>query len=624
MTRKASHKLDQFKHAVTSTVRAMAHAPELEVSFGAEKVDISGTSSRLPMLSVDLPAKEVARVRGVADAHALRLRHHNPKLHMKYQPGGTMAQAVFEAVEQARVEAIGANHMPGVAQNLAATLEDHYHQQHLHLPENPMDTPEDTPYGDILRLLVRERLTHAHPPETAGEAVNQLRTHIEAKAARHLDALSQCLEDQEAFSRLSRKIIADLELAEDFIGDDADQDSAPQDSPDDQEGDDEDSDGAQDGTDESGESEEGDDPSDSSDGASQAGESGTELNEQMIDDMMAEESMAKARTEFNPNDLATDQAQGPQYRVYTTRYDEIIGAEDLCDPEELAFLRRNLDQQLSGLHGVISKLANRLQRMLMAQQMRSWDFDLEEGMLDTSRLTRIVTNPLHALSFKVENETDFKDTAVTLLIDNSGSMRGRPITIAAMCADILARTLERCGVKVEILGFTTRAWKGGKSRADWLENGKPANPGRLNDLRHIIYKTADAPWRRTRNNLGLMLREGLLKENIDGESLLWAHSRLAGRTEERRILMVISDGAPVDDSTLSTNSANYLEDHLRSVIGWIEKRSPVELLAIGIGHDVTRYYQNAITIMDADQLGGAITDQLSDLFESKSRSRRKP
>ena len=409
-----------------------------------------------------------------------------------------------------------------------------------------------------------------------------------------------------------------IEQADDFEGEDKNKSPNSDDDSQDQDMDDED--GTEDGEDGDNQ-EEGDDNSDSSDGSSDASDMGAELSEDTINDMMAEEA-AKAQAMFNPNDLATDQVQGPRYSVYSTEFDETINAEELCDAEELSFLRRNLDQQLSGLHGVISKLANRLQRMLMAQQRRSWDFDLEEGILDTARLTRVVTNPLHALSFKVENDTEFKDTVVTLLIDNSGSMRGRPITIAAMCADILARTLERCGVKVEILGFTTKAWKGGKTRVKWLEDGKPQKPGRLNDLRHIIYKTADNPWRRTRNNLGLMLREGLLKENIDGESLLWAHSRLMNRTEERRILMVISDGAPVDDSTLSTNSANYLEDHLRAMIDWIEKRSPVELLAIGIGHDVTRYYQNAITVMDADQLGGAITEQLSELFDEKSRKRR--
>ncbi|NOZ41640.1 MAG: cobaltochelatase subunit CobT [Alphaproteobacteria bacterium] len=614
-TRKSLYRLDQFKHAVSSTVRAIAEKSELDVSFGAETSDISGRAGQLPIISAEMAPAEVAKVRGVGDAYALRRRYHNDRVHEKYAPEhNPLAQKVYETMEQARVEAIGATRMPGVARNLEATLEDYYANNRLNLSQNTGDTP----YGDILRLLVRERLTHRHPPAATHKVINQFRTPIESKAARHLDALIDHIDDQEAFSRLSRKIIADLDLAEDYdeAGDGGS--SNAREDPEDQQIDDDNSGSEEeDGT--SGD-EDGDNTADSSDSSTQPGDSAADLTEDMITDMMAEAAAEKAKAAFDPDNPAT--GQGPQYAIFTTEYDEIIPAEDLCDAEELAFLRRNLDQQLSGLHSVVSKLANRLQRMLMAQQRRSWDFDLEEGMLDTSRLTRVVTSPLHALSFKVENDTDFKDTVVTLLIDNSGSMRGRPITIAAMCADILARTLERCGVKVEILGFTTKAWKGGKSRLQWLENNKPPQPGRLNDLRHIIYKTADSTWRRARNNLGLMLREGLLKENIDGESLLWAHSRLSSRTEERRIMMVISDGAPVDDSTLSTNSANYLEDHLRAVIDWIEKRSSVELLAIGIGHDVTRYYHKAITVMDAEQLGSAITEQLSELFDNKSRKTR--
>ena len=306
------------------------------------------------------------------------------------------------------------------------------------------------------------------------------------------------------------------------------------------------------------------------------------------------------------------------YKVFTTQYDEEIAAVDLCEPEELARLRGFLDQQLAAMAGVVSRLANKLQRLLMAQQNRHWEFDLEEGLLDTSRLTRIVIDPMYPLSFKHEKDTDFRDTVVTLLLDNSGSMRGRPIMVAAMCADILGRTLERVGVKTEILGFTTRAWKGGLAREAWLAAGKPPAPGRLNDLRHIIYKSADEPWRRAKKNLGLMMREGLLKENIDGEALAWAHNRLIARPEQRKILMVISDGAPVDDSTLSVNAGNYLEKHLRKVIEEIETRSSVELTAIGIGHDVTRYYQKAVTIVDAEQLGGAMTEQLTDLFAEDS------
>lgn len=591
----------------------MAAKADIDVRFSAEHVDITRPSAQLPITSIDLPPDEVARTRGAGDAYALRLRYHNPVLHQKYFPEGDMAESVFDALEQARVEAIGSNLMTGVADNLKASLTEYYTKFPLSMPTED----EEVPLGHIMKLLARERLSHIHPPQNTKDVVNHYRAQIEAKAHGHLDDLTQVMTDQEAFARLSRKIISDLDLAEDLRPDDAQPSPDEQDQPDDDQDDQGDEDS---GNDEGQQSP--DEATESQDGAGEASESMVDLSEQQLRDMMGEEAASTSEAAMRPNDPASQALIGNQYKVYSTEFDEIIGAEDLCDMEELSFLRNSLDQQLSNMHGIISKLANRLQRMLMAQQRRSWDFDLEEGILDTARLTRVVTNPLHALSFKAENETDFKDTVVTLLIDNSGSMRGRPITIAAMSADILARTLERCGVKVEILGFTTKAWKGGKTRTKWLEDGKPAKPGRLNDLRHIIYKTADSPWRRTRNNLGLMLREGLLKENIDGESLLWAHSRLLARPEERRILMVISDGAPVDDSSLSSNSPNYLEDHLRSVIDWIEKRSPVELLAIGIGHDVTRYYQNAITIMDADQLGGAITEQLADLFD-EARQRRK-
>ena len=384
--------------------------------------------------------------------------------------------------------------------------------------------------------------------------------------------------------------------------------------------------------------EDGDDQQDEGSSADQSVETRAEQSDEAADetetrevdmdtDQVSEAEMGddadEGRTPWRPNTPLSDLPPDFDYKAYSTKYDETISADELCDPEELTRLRGYLDQQLVHLQGAVTKLANRLQRRLMAQQNRSWDFDQEEGMLDAARLGRIITNPMHALSYKVERDTKFRDTVVTLLIDNSGSMRGRPISIAAICADIMARTLERCAVKTEILGFTTRAWKGGQARESWLAAGRPAKPGRLNDLRHIVYKAADAPWRRARKNLGLMMREGLLKENIDGEALLWAHARLLSRPEDRRILLVISDGAPVDDSTLSVNSGNYLERHLRQVIKWIESRSPVELVAIGIGHDVTRYYARAVTIMDAEQLGGTIIEQLAGLFEEDGHKIRR-
>ncbi|WP_417316928.1 cobaltochelatase subunit CobT [Emcibacter sp.] len=617
MSKTSNREIEKFKQAVTSTVRAIAGDATIDVTFGPEANARPGQSPRLPLVSQDLPAAEVTLTRGYGDAYALRQRFHNDALHRKNAPTLPDARSIYDAMENARVEAIGSTHMKGVAGNLDALTRKYYKDHKL----EASGSLDEAAIGEVMNLLVREKLTHQAPPDDAREAVNALRPLIEEKASRHLDQLTTAMEDQEAFSRISRQVISDLGLAENLNPDeqpeDSDEESQDQQDQQEEQGDedmdqDQSSDASTD-TSDSGESQED----------SSSTESGADLTPEQLEELLNEAALEQM-SEVPWAHMSNHPGQGPitSYKVYTTEFDEYVSAEELCDPDELIHLRKTLDQQLSHLQGMVTKLANRLQRMLMAQQRRSWDFDLEEGMLDTARLTRVVTNPLHPLTFKMENETDFKDTVVTLLIDNSGSMRGRPITIAAMCADILARTLERCGVKVEILGFTTRAWKGGKSRTQWLENNKPKNPGRLNDLRHIVYKTADTPWRRANTNLGLMLREGLLKENIDGESLLWAHNRLISRPEERRILMVISDGAPVDDSTLSSNNANFLEDHLRAVIDWIEKKSPVELLAIGIGHDVTRYYQNAITIMDAEQLGGAITEQLAALFDEKPARRK--
>jgi cobaltochelatase CobT len=604
--------IEDFKRAVSSTVRALANDAEIEVSFGTAPAPAPG-QLRLPMVYSDISAEEIAEIRGKGDSFSLHKRYHDNNVHYKYMPKGDIAQAVYNAIEDARVEAIGTIQMKGVAKNLKAHLEKHYRDHQLPRSEDESDAA----LGEIMKLLVRERLTHELPPESTRKAVNQLRYEIEEKAGSHLDELLDNLHDQDKFSILSRKVIADLDLAKDYneqqesdddnFGDDLDDQLEQQEQSD--EDIENEMDQSEDGSEESGA------PSEDQVDDSATGDQSTEMTTEELMEMLKQAQNENASPPRNDNDPFGLYSLGPGYRVYTREFDECVNAEDLCDPEELIQLRKKLDQQLYHLQGMVSKLANRLQRLLMAKQTRSWEFDLEEGILDTARLTRVATNPLYPLSFKVENDSEFKDTVVTLLIDNSGSMRGRPISIAAICGDILSRTLERCGVRVEILGFTTKAWKGGKSRIEWTENGKPDNPGRLNDLRHIIYKSADSPLRRSRNNLGLMLREGLLKENIDGESLLWAHNRLIGRPEERRILMVISDGAPVDDSTLSSNSANYLEDHLRHVIEVIETRSPVKLLAIGIGHDVTRYYKNAITIMDADQLGGAITEQLALLFE---------
>ena len=539
-----------------------------------------------------------------------KLACHDPKVHRKLMPGNPQARGVFEAVEQARVEAIGSRRMPGVAKNLTAMLDDHFHRGKF----DEITDRADAPLADALAMLVRERLTGLAPPAAARKMVDLWRPVLEDKIGARLDQLSRVTEDQAKFGDLVHDLLSALDLGDERNAetDDDDNQDENQDGENDQSGAEgsPDSDAAQEMSADQAEAT-ADEMSESAMESAQASTSDTFDDGELGDDETPGEAT-------RPNSRGANEPRGPEYHVFAPKFDEVIAAEDLCDPEELERLRGYLDKQLAHLQGIVARLANRLQRRLMAQQNRAWEFDLEEGMLDPARLSRVVTDPYHPLSFKHEKETTFRDTVVTLLLDNSGSMRGRPITVAATCADILARTLERCGVKVEILGFTTRAWKGGQSREAWLAAGKPANPGRLNDLRHIIYKSADEPWRRARKNLGLMMREGLLKENIDGEALDWAHKRLLGRSEQRKILMVISDGAPVDDSTLSVNAGNYLERHLRQVIEEIETRSPVELIAIGIGHDVTRYYRRAVTIVDAEELGGAITEKLAELFSETS------
>ena len=599
---------ERFKEALSIAMKSMALDPELTVSFGNEQPQLVGHKIKLPQISGAADARDIAITRGLADSYTLRLSNHSESVHGKYRPEGKNARAVFEAVEQARIEAIGARAMPGVANNLSAMMDDRYSK----IVVNRSSNRKDTPLEEAVGLIVREKLTGLKPPASVSAYVDLWRGWVDEKASAKILTLEEALHDQQAFARLSRDLIAALDMA-DELGEDPDQ----QDENEEQEAEEDQGERNETGEGEEQESEQqAAEEVDSTEGESE----GAEMEAQQLetedspddsDGQEQEDGEEPWRPQLPFSSLANDNF----YKVFSNQFDEEISAEDLCDAEELTRLRAYLDKQLSNLQGVVARLANRLQRRLMAQQNRSWDFDLEEGVLDAARLTRVITDPLHALSFKQEQDTKFRDTVVTLLLDNSGSMRGRPITVAATCADILARTLERCGVKVEILGFTTRAWKGGQAREKWLGAGKPTNPGRLNDLRHIIYKSADEPWRRARKNLGLMMREGLLKENIDGEALIWAHNRLLARQEQRRILMVISDGAPVDDSTLSVNSGNYLERHLRQVIADIEGRSPVELIAVGIGHDVTRYYKRAVTIIDAEELGGAMTEKLAELFE---------
>ncbi len=600
--------LDNFKAVLGGAARSMARDAEVEVAFTADTPHLLGKTIKVPTPGRALPADQVALARGFADANALKMRHHNVALHARSAPADATARAVYDAVEQARVEALGARAMEGVRANLSAALD-------LKLKSDGIlraRSMEEVPMATAVSLLVRERLTGDAPPEAAQKGLGMIRDWIEDKAGGDLDSLALAIDDQRAYQKLTASLLEHLALVE------ANDPAEPTEESGEEQ---EDSQETEQEEGESGEEQEGENSAQAEtrgqEMEGQSDESEGEYRDEM--DSMSEdgdtdggeEGMMPAR----PNRPMGDLPPGFDYKAYTTAHDEIIEATELCDTDELIRLRGFLDQQMASLQGAVTKLANRLQRRLMAQQSRSWDFDQEEGLLDAARLARIVIDPTRSLSYKIERDTEFRDTVVTLLIDNSGSMRGRPISIAAISADIMARTLERCGVKTEILGFTTRAWKGGQSREDWLAAGRPAMPGRLNDLRHIIYKKADEPWRRARNSLGLMMREGLLKENIDGEALLWAHNRLIGRAEERRILMVISDGAPVDDSTLSVNSGVYLERHLRQVIEWIETRSPVQLVAIGIGHDVTRYYRRAVTIMDAEQLGGTMVEQLAGLFD---------
>ena len=599
---------EPFKRAVTSCLRAIARTPELEVTFAAERPGLAPGKARLPEPARKMTRRDAAIVRGHADSIALKLACHDPKVHRKLMPGNPQARGVFEAVEQARVEAIGARRMAGVARNLTAMLDDHFHRGKF----DEITDRADAPLPDALAMLVRERLTGLAPPAAARKMVDLWRPILEEKIGTRLDRLSRVTEDQARFGDVVHDLLSALEL-----GDDRNVETDDDDSQDDNPDGDNDQSGAEGSPD--------------SDAAQEMSADQAQASTDETSDSAMESAQASASDTFDdgelgedetpgeatrPNSRGANEPRGPEYHAFAPKFDEVIAAEDLCDHDELERLRSYLDKQLAHLQGIVARLANRLQRRLMAQQNRAWEFDLEEGILDPARLSRVVTDPYHPLSFMHEKEATFRDTVVTLLLDNSGSMRGRPITVAATCADILARTLERCGVATEILGFTTRGWKGGQSREAWLSAGRPPNPGRLNDLRHIVYKRADEPYRRSRRNLGLMMREGLLKENIDGEALLWAHNRLIARPEERRILMVISDGAPVDDSTASANGGSYLERHLRQVIEWIEKRSTVELIAIGIGHDVTRYYERAVTIMDADQLAGAMVDQLAMLFES--------
>ena len=605
---------DPFKKALAEATKVMADDSDLTVTYSVDPAGVSGDAMRLPQVSRRMTRDEVLMARGTADALALRHKYHDAKTHAKYAPPGQMARELYEAMETARCEAVGARAMPGTASNIDVKIEAEARRQGFDQITEASEAPLPTAAGYLIRHLATGR----DLPPGAQNVMELWRWFIEAEAGGTLENLQDMLADQSAFARFARQIIDDLGYG-DQLGDDPDsEDEDQQDEA--EESADEEQDPESQGDDDSSPEDADADPEQQQDDTQDQSQAQVSMDEMAEDEAGEETEMPEGEAPLDPPPPPASEAD-PDYTVYTTRFDEEVHAEDLAEPAELERLRAYLDQQLEPLKGAVSRLANKLQRRLQAQQSRSWEFDREEGILDAGRLARVVANPTTPLSFKVEKDTEFRDTVVTLLLDNSGSMRGRPISIAAICADVLARTLERCAVKVEILGFTTRAWKGGQNREAWLNEGRPQLPGRLNDLRHIVYKSADAPMRRTRQNLGLMMKEGLLKENIDGEALEWAHKRMVNRREARKILMVISDGAPVDDSTLSVNPANYLEKHLRDVIEMVEKRKQVELLAIGIGHDVTRYYDRAVTITDVDQLAGAMTEQLAALFDSDPRAR---
>ena len=593
--------LEIYKRATTATLRAIAESDELEVTFGKGVAGLRGSSIHVPLPRLGCDETELNALRGVGDEFALKLRYHDDAVHSRLCPRPGPAQEMFTWVEDARVASIGAMRMEGVARNLEAALEAVCKQAAF----DTVTAETEAPLSVAVGLIVRERLTGRALPPAAENVVRFWRDYVDERAGDHIQSLAECVLDQHEFAGRCRAILKDLGFAADL------------EEPSDLQRNDQDVQQAE----EDGEPDAEFAPEDVTLDEDSLGEEESE----------GEAAATPADLDFDPADLGADSdpEEAPQhiideagrirvdvhYTPFNDAFDEVVRAEDLCEADELLRLRKLLDQQLLSLQHATAKLANRLQRKLLAKQSRSWEFDLDEGILDTSRLPQVVVDPMNPLAFKQEKQVDFRDTVVTLLIDSSGSMRGRSITIAAVCGDILGRTLERCSVRVEILGFTTRAWRGGQSREAWINAGKPPNPGRLNDLRHIIYKAADDPWRHARRNLGMMLREELLKENIDGEALIWAHNRLAARAEQRKVLMVISDGLPVDNSTLLVNPSSYLEQHLKYAIETIETRSAVQLIAIGIGHDVTHHYKRAVTITDAEQLGGALTDQLAALFD---------
>tara|TARA_Y100000590_G_scaffold226945_1_gene256254 strand:- start:937 stop:2739 length:1803 start_codon:yes stop_codon:yes gene_type:complete len=589
---------ERFKSAVSSTVKAISENFDIEIKFGNNTTS-KENSLNLPDIINLKKLQDFTNLRAFADSEALRLKYTNKKTYVENEPEGSVSKSLYAIAEKIRYEKIGSNNLKGVKNNLIQCYENKFKNKKI----EEIKTEADVPITEAFELYLRSHFFKIKQNNTTKKVLSYWKELFDKNLKQKLKELDKCIENQNEFNRLVADLINNLDFE--------DQNSREKEE-------------KKETSNEDSSKPEGDDDKNnlSEKQESESIDTDSSIAEDSIESLNQNQDHEEKEVDGSPT-LARKNTKNllkEKYKVFTNIYDEIKNAEELENEHEITRLRKSLDQQLTNLQSLVAKLANKLQRQLLAKQNRSWEFDLEEGMLDTSKLSRVIIDPFHSLSYKKEKEIKFKDTVVSLLIDNSGSMRGRPISVAAICADILSRTLERCAVKVEILGFTTKNWKGGKSREKWNLENKPTHPGRLNDLRHIVYKAADKPWRQSKKNLGLMLKEGLLKENIDGEALLWAFKRISSRKEERKILMVISDGAPVDDSTLSVNSGDYLEKHLKQTVKWIEENSNIEIFAVGIGHDVTRYYKKAIKIADVQELGDVLINQLTKLFSEKNKN----
>ena len=591
---------ERFKSAVSSAVKVISEKFDLEIKFGTN-ISSKKNSLNLPEVLSLKNLQDFTNLRAFADSEALKIKYTDKKIYLKNEPEGTIGKSLYAIAEKVRYEKIGSDKLKGIKNNITKCYENKFKNKKI----EEIKTEADVPITESFELYMRSHFFKIKPNKATKKILSYWQDLFDKNLKKKLKELDDCLENQSKFNHIVSEMINKLDFADTNSKEKEEQKETQKNKS-------------------SSENDSGENNQANKEEENQENEYNFNIDDADINSMNENDSLNQNETKEikgDPNLKKRYQKNlfKDNYKIFTNEYDEIKEAEELENEEEIIRLRKNLDQQLINLQNVIAKLANKLQRLLLASQNRSWEFDLEEGMLDASKLSRVIIDPLHHLSYKIEKKTEFKDTVVTLLIDNSGSMRGRPISVAAICADILSRTLERCSVKVEILGFTTKNWKGGKSREKWNLSNKPANPGRLNDLRHIIYKSADKPWRLSKKNLGLMLKEGLLKENIDGEALLWAFKRIVTRKEERKILMIISDGAPVDDSTLSVNSGDYLEKHLKQTVKWIEENSNIEVLAVGIGHEVTRYYKRAIKIADVQELGDVMINQLTKLFSKKSK-----